>query len=115
MGSGCDVAQWLGQYTGNTHATRIDDMEASLRVAVSAFKMASTDSERRNKAKSVRKLAKRLLSARRHQLGARIAVARQVPGQREEVASLREQMASLEAHGVRGILTELDALDAGPE
>ena len=86
------MAQWSRQYTGNTHATRVADLEASLRRAVSAFTEAQSDPERASKAKSVRKLAERLLLARRRLLAARRTAAQQEePGPQRLTRSSRRR------------------------
>ena len=115
------MAQWSRQYTGNTHATRVADLEASLRRAVSAFTEAQSDPERASKAKSVRKLAERLLLARRRLLAARRTAAQQVRSgealaeREKEISRLQERAATLDEGGLRGILAEFHALDAMPE
>lgn len=58
------MAQWNGQYTGNSHLTKVEDLEATLRHAVTIFREASSSAESDTKGKAVRKLAEKLLSAR---------------------------------------------------
>ena len=110
----------MGQYSGHTHATLVADVEASLRRAVSAYQSARSDPERKRKAKAVRNLAMRLLSARLRLLDSRIAAAGQSPTEEalaqheKEIASWRERAATLRESGVRGILAEFDALGVAP-
>jgi hypothetical protein len=106
------MAQWMGQYSGNTHKTRVEDLEAALRQAVHAFRMTISEPERRKKAKSIRNLAKRLLSARRHMLRARVAATEVFAQRGREIESLREREAAAAEEGVLGILAEFDAQDA---
>jgi hypothetical protein len=112
------MAQWLGQYSGHTHETRVEDLEDTLRKAVQAFRMAASEPERRKKAKSVRNLAKRLLSARRRvQRGWLVAAPRvadeEAPAQGgEETEPSREREASTADQGMLEILAEFDAPDA---
>jgi hypothetical protein len=64
------VAQWLGQYSGRTHSSKVKDLEESLRKAVTAFHGSRSEKEQSNKLASARRLAKRLLAARRRQISA---------------------------------------------
>jgi hypothetical protein len=68
------VAQWLGQFTGRTHRTAVSDAEQLLEHAVTVFSEASS-ADRAQKAKTIRALAKRVLSARTRFLKASIAAA----------------------------------------
>ena len=112
------MAQWAGQYSGHTPRTRVQNVEDSLRRAVRAFKAAPSERERRTKARSVRNLAKRLLSARRQMRRARLVNARgdatkeAFERRAREIRSLREQEAGWTEQGVAGILCEFDARDA---
>jgi hypothetical protein len=112
------MAQWLRQYSGHTHETRVEDLEAALRKAVHAFRMTGSEPERRKKAKSVLRLAKRLLSARRRVrrawLGAapRVASEGALAQEGEEIESLPEREAAAIEQGVLEILAEFDARDA---
>jgi hypothetical protein len=72
------MAQWMGQFSGHTHATRVEDAEASLRHAVEVFRSTGSDPDREQKAKTVNRLAKRLMMARSKLMKARIAAAREV-------------------------------------
>lgn len=103
------MAQWLGQFTGLTHEGKVKDLETSLRRAVEAFRAAPAE-DRPKKAKAVRKLAERLLSARLRVLRARMAVA-PPPEHDERSAKLRAREAKLGEDGVTGILAELGATD----
>jgi hypothetical protein len=110
------VAQWLGQFSGHTHATRVEDAEETLRHAVAAFRAAASDDVRRRKARSVRNLAERLLSARLKLLKARLTALEPVAEDRqpsaEEIESLREREARTRAEGLSGIVAEFGAADA---
>jgi hypothetical protein len=110
------VAQWLGQFSGHTHATRAEDAETTLRHAVAVFRAASSADDRNRKARSVRSLAERLLSARLKLLKARLAalqpVAEGADKQSGNLKSLREREAQTRTDGIRGILVEFGALDA---
>ena len=71
------MAQWLGQFSGRTHGTRVQDAEDALRHAVQAFHEVAAPQERERKVKNVRHLAKRLLQARLRLLKARLVRARE--------------------------------------
>src|ERR1700755_1725191 len=66
------MAQWNGQFTGNTHATKVKDLEETLAHAVNVFREAESAEEIQAKGKSVRKLAEKLLNARLKFLKAKI-------------------------------------------
>jgi hypothetical protein len=111
----CHVAQWLGQFSGHTHATKVEDAEDALRHAVTAFRAAGPD-DRRRKAKSVRNLAEQLLTARLKLLKARLAALEPAADGREQnadrIESLRARESQTRAAGVSGILAEFGAPDA---
>ncbi len=111
------MAQWLGQFSGHTHATRVQDAEAALRQAVTAFRAAGSDKARQIKAKAVRRLAKRLLSARLRLLKARLVAAEPVADEETNsrgsgIETLRRRAAKKRDEGVNGILVEFAAEDA---
>jgi hypothetical protein len=102
------MAQWLGQYSGRTHETKVHDLEESLRVAIDALHGASAEEQPR-KTKAVHQFAEKLLSARSKALGAKIALLLE-PGTKatdaEKVSRLRARAMELQASGVAGILRE---------
>ena len=102
------MAQWNGQFSGLTHETKVQDIEASLRQAVAAFNSA-TEGERDSKSKAVRHLAERLLAARLKALRSRLCVLRE-PGKKRasdsRVKQLQAREQETEAQGVTGILNE---------
>jgi hypothetical protein len=107
------MAQWLGQFTGNTHATRIAELGAHLRHAIAAYRSSGDDATRRKRAKSIRNLAKRLAAARIRNIKAKLVSAELDEAQGKgivDVGLLREELAHLEATGPEGILVELGVL-----
>lgn len=110
------MAQWLGQFSGHTHATRVEETEVALRHTVAVFCAAVSRKAQVTKAKAVRMLANRLLSARLRLLKAQIA--KREPGSVEAEKqsggseSLRQREAKLRAEGLLGILVEFGAQDA---
>jgi len=109
------MAQWLGQFSGHTHATKVEDTEESLRQAVAVFRAAGRG-DRTRKAKSVRGRAERVLTARLKLLKARIAALEPVADGREQnadgIEALRAREAQARADGVSGMLAEFGAPDA---
>lgn len=105
------MAQWIGQFTGRTHATAAVDAEERVERAIAAFRKASA-AERTNKAKAVVRLAERLLKVRRRPLRERAENEQTLRG--DSPAS--EELERLEAGGVAAILEEFgcpEALAAG--
>jgi hypothetical protein len=111
----CCIAQWLGQFSGHTHATKVADAEDALRHAVAVFRVAGPGDWGRM-AKSVRNLAERLLTARLKLLKARLASLEPAAEGREQnteaIESLRVREVRARAEGVGGILAEFGALEA---
>ena len=109
------MAQWLGQFSGNTHATRVADLEAALRHAVAAVRQADGTDAAGAKAKAVRRLAKRLLSARLRAARARLDAAAPLTSEQREargdLRALRSLESAIRAAGVAGILTEFGVPD----
>lgn len=111
------MAQWLGQFGGNTHRTAVFDAEELLRHAVVACARAARV-DKPKKAKAVRRLAKRLLAVRtgflKAQLGAATSPALEdVLAQRaSEIARLELALAQLTSAGIEQILEEFSA--SGP-
>jgi hypothetical protein len=108
------VAQWWGQFSGRTHETRLQDVEDALKLAVVAFRE-SAGGEREHQARNVRKLAKRVLSARLRVLRSRIVRASEprMTGEAsawtDGVEALRAREVEARGDGVNGILAEFGA------
>jgi hypothetical protein len=106
------MAQWAGGYSGDTHATRVAEVEAALRQAAAALKSEAADGPTPKAVAKARKLAERLLSARLRMLKARISalkdasVQETVPPAGAQLASPRQRLATVEAQGLPGILAE---------
>jgi hypothetical protein len=106
------MAQWLGQYTGLTHATRVADAEQGLRHAIEVLRVKGTIEERSVQTKIVCKLAKRVLSARTRLIKANLAAM----GRHAEGADkMRRRVSELAELGVAGILAEFGAADVADE
>jgi hypothetical protein len=102
------MAQWQGQYSGHTHATKIADAESLLRAAVAKYNAITDEEMRRKKAKAIRGLAKRVLVARRHPLRDKTESDAAL-GRRGRA---RLELEQLEAGGVRAILEEFGYREA---
>jgi hypothetical protein len=108
------MAQWSRQFSGETHASKVAELEASLRIAVTSLNSDSSEDGRPRKAKAIRSLAKRLLSARLHLMRSRIVTASEKQiGLNVESLSAREIAAR--AAGVPGILIEFGVKDDKPD
>jgi hypothetical protein len=108
------MAQWNGW--GHSHHAHVEFTEEDLRHAVGVFRVAESAPEKNKKAKSVRNLAKRLLSARLRLYRSRIRdwepVTGGEPSLSRSIDSLRQQEKSAIDGGVDAILAEFNAADA---
>ena len=105
------MAQWMGQFSGLTHETKVQDLENSLRVAINSCK-ATTEAPQRGQLGAIQHLSKRLLAARLKALRARISALTEPGGKRrneEEVSRLRAREQELQSQGIDGILKEFGA------
>jgi hypothetical protein len=104
------MAQWAGQFSGFTHETKVQDIEHSLRQAITTYK-ALPEAERDGKLKAIRRLSERLLAVRLKALRARISALTE-PGTRSlddaKAAHLRKREQELEAQSIDDILTEFE-------
>lgn len=99
------VAQWSGQFSGNTHASRVEDLEDSLRAAVHTLKAATADPERLTCMNDVRQLAEKLYKARIRLLRARLA-AEPPSGADLRHSGLERRLVTALEGGVSAILQE---------
>lgn len=112
------MAQWLGQFMGLTHESKVQELLAALVLAVGAFKRAGEGPEKARKAKALRSLAKRVLTAQRRALKAKIVAAQHVPTEEaqelraKEIARLSEHQERLAACSVADLLAELGVNEA---
>ncbi len=109
------MAQWNGQFTGNSHPTKVEDYENTLRHAVEALNFCDEE-QKPAKLKSVRKLAARLLNTRLKMVKAKRYEAEPVessewPARRVQLEHLAEVETKLREVGVEGILIEFGAAD----
>jgi len=115
------MAQWIGQLSGRTHESHIQETEETLRHAVEAFRLSPIEA-RSQKTKAVRNLAKRLLSVRIRRLKARLSVsldrgmAEAMASRAKGIASLQRRIEATRTQGVPGILAEfgIENLDTYP-
>lgn len=117
--TGCEhfMAQWIGQYSGLTHETKVQDLETSLRKTVAACATAP-EAERESRGKAVEHLAGRLLAARLKAIRARLSALRE-PGQKRASEDQLKQLQTCEqellAQGVAGILKEFHFHEANKD
>ncbi len=102
------MAQWMRQFTGATHDTKVQDVEESLQSAVQALADAAGEA-RADKLKAVEQLAGRLLKARLKAVRAKISALSE-PGMERKAAKqlpgLETSRQQLLDQGVDGILRE---------
>jgi hypothetical protein len=113
------MAQWLGQFSGHTHATRVEDAEAALHHAVGVHREAASSLDRDKQSKAVKRLANRLLTARLKLMKARIAAAKVIQTgvtlekRTNEIAPLELRYAKMREAGLDAILREFET-QVGP-
>ena len=104
------MAQWTGQFSGFTHETKVQDIEHSLRQAISTYKVLPGP-KRGGKLKAIRQLAERLLAVRLKALRARISALTE-PGSKSlddtKAAHLRTREQELRAQSVDDVLREFE-------
>jgi primosomal protein N'' len=104
------MAQWAGQFSGFTHETKVQDVEHSLRQAITTYR-ALSEAERTGKLKAIQHLAERLLAVRLKALRARISALTE-PGSKTlddtKAAHLRTREQELEAQSADDILREFE-------
>ena len=105
------MAQWRGQFTGLTHATKLEDAEEVLRRAVVVFR-GTLPAEAAGKAKAVRHLAERVLNLRLKLLKARRAAGPPVNNSSTYAEELLAPERAVLSAGLAGILSEFGAVDA---
>lgn len=110
------MAQWNGQFTGNTHATKVQDLEHALRHSVNNFRETNLTTENKNKAKTVYKLAEKLFNARLKFLKVKLYDAEPVTEenvrkQSVQIENLQRQIENINREGISGILIEFGAKD----
>ena len=112
------MAQWLGQFSGHTHATKVEGAEDLLRHAIEVFRAADSSETGEKKWKAVTRLAEDLLAARLKLLKARISAASDVQSgvalaeRAEEIESLKRRESRVRAGGIDAILKEFGASSA---
>ena len=100
------MAQWSGQFSGRTHATKVEDLEEAVSRAAAALRVAR-ERETNDKSKAIHKLAERLLQARLKELKA--SISEEALGDREaRTVRLSTRRDELIASGVAGILREFN-------
>ncbi len=107
------IAQWNGQFTGNTHRIKAADDELVLEHAVGGFNTCSEEMKP-HKAKAIRKLAAKVMNARLKMIRAKLEEAMPVESHkweaaRTQVEHLKAAEAKLVSEGADGILREFGA------
>ncbi len=107
------MAQWMGQYTGRTHESKIKYIEETLFVAIQSLRTADEASIAK-KRKSVIKLCERLLTARLKAIRARISKiseTRSFESDSKKTQNLVHREEQLREKGVAEIFKEYEIQD----
>jgi ABC-type methionine transport system ATPase subunit len=110
------MAQWNGQFTGNTHATKVKDLEELLVHTVNVFRDLSSDEERFKKEKAIHKIAEKLLIARLKFLKAKLyetepVIEEKAKKKNVQIEHLQQRIEEMQTQGANGILIEFDLKD----
>lgn len=103
------MAQWLGQFTGKTHLSKVKDREEQLRHAIDVYREKTTSKERTTHSKRVVRLAERLLEARVRAAKAHVAALDPRDERGRELAE--RKLAQITEAGREAILVEFDAAE----
>lgn len=101
------MAQWMGQFSGRTHESRVKDAEVNLRRGIDSG----------HEPKNVSSLAEKLLAARVRQRKARLSRMRELttgdsPEEKAQaIVSIEQNLREIEAGGVAAILREFGIAD----
>lgn len=106
------MAQWYGQFTGNSHSTKVKDLEEMLIHAVCVYRESSIE-EKIIKEKAIHKIAEKLFTARLKLLKAKLYDAEPVIEEKEkkksvQIEHLQEKIVKVQTEGVDGILIEFE-------
>jgi len=107
------LAQWIRQFTGNTHETKVEDIESSLTKAIEQLRSVA-DKEMGKWRKSVFHLAERLLAARIKMMKVRISNLKPLASPKDEskkLNNLEDRKQRLEEEGLQGIFIEFGIED----
>jgi hypothetical protein len=98
------MAQWRGQFTGNTHLSKVKDRERQLHHAIEVLATKVTLADRRASMKTVVRLAEQLHLARLRALKAQIASLD--PRDTGRLEAAQQKLDQLRAGGVAEVLRE---------
>jgi len=107
------MAQWMGQFSGRTHESKIKDIEETLLTAIESLKSAD-ETNIDTKRKTVIKLCERLMSARHKALKARISKISEtlsLKGDSKNIQNLIEREKKSKENGIAGIFAEYKIQD----
>ena len=100
------MAQWLGQFTGHTHATKVADREEMLRAAIARCSTAGSEEAT---PPNLVPLARRVIEARLKCMRAQLSDLREPrPGAlpQKQIDRLEQQIRELESGDIAAILME---------
>ncbi len=103
------MAQWMGQFSGETHKTKIEDRKAQLRQAIEVYRSTAGEEERRSQEKKVIRFAENLHQARLK--GAKAVWAAWDPCDTEGLGRMLRKMEVLEQQSIESVLKEFHVED----
>ena len=103
------MAQWSGQFTGNTHLSKVQDREQQLRHAIEVYRTLDSETKIEAQKQTVARFAKQLLDARVRATKARIAALD--PRDDNDRIRAESKIDEMLNGGVSSILEEFGGLD----
>ena len=109
------MAQWIGQFSGNTHRSKVLDREAQLRHAIEVYRCIQPQDDRTTQGQTVKRLADRLLAARIRAMKATLNAMEPMSPDSTIANSMKTKIQHVTNAGVHAILEEFDAADVGTD
>ena len=103
------MAQWLGQFSGNTHLSKVHDRENQLRHAIGVYRSETQSDRRKGHRDTVRRFAERLLDARIRASKAQVAALD--PRDDDDRKFIESKIARMIETGTDAILVEFGEID----
>jgi hypothetical protein len=105
------MAQWIGQFSGNTHRSKVLDREGQLRHAIEVYRRMQPHDDRTAQGQTVKRLADQLLAARIRAMKATLNAMGPMSPDSPITNSMKTKIQNVTIAGVHAILEEFGAKD----